>query len=392
MIEQILIFKLEFDRNISKLNIRPIDRPINIPIPNREYGAFEIKSGTGTGKVEAFADDTNVIGKLNRDSIDSIKNNLAQFGTLSGLKCNVDKSAILVTGTNVIPDYVADSGFKPVNKINILGLEISNNLQSLTDNFDKPIEKIRNISNFWRKFRLSLPGRICVAKTLLLSQLTYPGSVLNPTEEQIRTIDNLISDYIVSGLKINRTQVTVCVNKGGLGMINAKSFLQGLQCSWIKRCSGGIIDNWRSNLLTVCGGKFDTLSKKDILPDSSPIIHNIVGSFETFKEKFFEHNENFMSAKIFGNPSLINSYRDRSRFNTDLFPRFINDNSNLVIRDVLTLNSTSARPVLISKPELEILTGTNIPVDLYNNFKIAIRDSFKCLKKIKIEQNFGAER
>jgi hypothetical protein len=111
-----------------------------------------------------------------------------------------------------------------------------------------------------------------------------------------------------------------------------------------------------------------------------------VGSFETFKEKFFEHNENFMSAKIFGNPSLINSYRDRSRFNTDLFPRFINDNSNLVIRDVLTLNSTSARPVLISKPELEILTGTNIPVDLYNNFKIAIQDSFKCLKKIKIEQ------
>jgi hypothetical protein len=101
------------------------------------------------------------------------------------------------------------------------------------------------------------------------------------------------------------------VNKGGLGMINVKSFLQGLQCSWIKRCYGSIIDNWRNNLSTICGGKFDTLSKDDLLPDSSPILYNIVSSFETFKEKFLEHNENFMAAKLFGNPLLINSCRDR---------------------------------------------------------------------------------
>jgi hypothetical protein len=172
MIEQTLIFKLEFDRNISKLNMRPIERPFRLQIPNREYGTFETKSGTGTGKVEAFADDTNVIGRLNRDSIESIKDNLTQFGTLSGLRCNVDKSAILITGTNVIPDCIANSGFRPVNKINILGLEICGDLQKLTDNFDKPIEKIRNISNFWRKFKLSLPYMCCKNATAIAANLS----------------------------------------------------------------------------------------------------------------------------------------------------------------------------------------------------------------------------
>jgi 2C-methyl-D-erythritol 2,4-cyclodiphosphate synthase len=77
------------------------------------------------------------------------------------------------------------------------------------------------MAKFWKKFNLSITGRINVSKSLLLSQLTYAGSIIMPTAEQMSTIENVIIDFIASDLRISKKQVTVSVKKGGMGMLIA---------------------------------------------------------------------------------------------------------------------------------------------------------------------------
>jgi hypothetical protein len=151
----------------------------------RAYGKLE--SGRKTQKVEAFADDNSVMGKNTPEALPAIKEILADFSIRSGLKCNVDKSKIMFVGMgNADPEQ--SCGFEISSKLSILGFEITKNFADISDNFDSIIEKIRNSCHFWQRFRLTLPGRINVAKCLMLSQLAYVGSVVMPEPEQIDAI------------------------------------------------------------------------------------------------------------------------------------------------------------------------------------------------------------
>jgi hypothetical protein len=53
---------------------------------------------------------------MNYDMNENIKENLGNFEVLSGLKCNVDKSQIMVIGcpNDVVPEAVTNSGLKVV--------------------------------------------------------------------------------------------------------------------------------------------------------------------------------------------------------------------------------------------------------------------------------------
>jgi hypothetical protein len=272
----------------------------------RIYG--KIEHDVCTGNAEAFADDSNVISRASQAAILNIREIVLEFGRISGLKCNVDKSIILVTGTDgVVPEYITQSGFKCADTINILGLEIGRDLSQVTNIFNKPLEKIEKIANFWNKFRLSLMGRITVAKSLLLSQLTYAGSILVPTVQQINKAESIINDFIVADMRISKKMVSVSKNKGGLGMLNLANFFAGLQCSWIKRCFDANIDNWQNTIMISCNNVISALDKRDIVKEDHPVLFGIIGAFSKFKECFYKHNENFYQSHIFGNPLLINS-------------------------------------------------------------------------------------
>jgi hypothetical protein len=123
---QIFIYKLDLDPAISPLIRQHLQLPVRhlnpdpVPfhnqnqiidpitnLPVRKYGLKE--SGRETQKVEAFADDNDVIGRLNENSITCIKDTLHNFAVLSGLRCNVDKSKILLLGCDQIPEYVVQS-------------------------------------------------------------------------------------------------------------------------------------------------------------------------------------------------------------------------------------------------------------------------------------------
>jgi hypothetical protein len=200
--EQLFIYKLEFSRAIEPIIPRTPRAIRPLITEERIYG--KVEHDVCTGNAEAFADDSNVIGQATQAAIVNVSEIVSEFGRISGLKCNVDKSIILVTGTDVVPEFITQSGFKCADTINILGLEICRDLSQVTNNFNKPLEKIEKIAKFWNKFRLSLMGRITVAKSLLLSQLTYAGSILVPTAQQINKAETIINDFIVSDLRISK--------------------------------------------------------------------------------------------------------------------------------------------------------------------------------------------
>ncbi len=115
---QILLLKLTFDLQIdgvSEFPTVPGDIP---PLPPTV--------GTYTRKVSAFADDASVIVKYTYDNLLYIKTILEDFGNLSGLVCNLEKTVILPIGDNTNVDArIATLGFQLADKLTILGLEIS---------------------------------------------------------------------------------------------------------------------------------------------------------------------------------------------------------------------------------------------------------------------------
>jgi hypothetical protein len=215
--EQILIFKFELDpriRAIKKSNIErlpgfveggavtrdalPDPAPFNAIvhenriINTRKFGENELDYATE--KVEAFADDNNILALLEQAAILAIKTILFEFAILSGLRCNVEKSQILLVGTDTIPEYVTESGFAVSNELKILGYKVTKNHADLASNFKPAIEKIRRTANFWSRYRLSLLGRINVSKTLMLSQIGFHATIIPVSDEKINEVQRLMED------------------------------------------------------------------------------------------------------------------------------------------------------------------------------------------------------
>jgi hypothetical protein len=156
----------------------------NFLVPQQvEYNVnsfFACESARETGKNESMADDNTTLAMLTSPNLEELRRVMDAFGDISGLQCNYDKTCILKVGPdNPVPDNL--HGFSVTDSITLLGMEVRNGLTNEDEIFQKVHEKIIDIIRFWDLFRLSLPGRISVVKTLLLPQLNYLGCILTPS-------------------------------------------------------------------------------------------------------------------------------------------------------------------------------------------------------------------
>jgi hypothetical protein len=144
---------------------------------------------------------------LDFETVARIKTILEQFGSISGLLCNVEKTTLLPIGQNILlDDRIRDLGFVIVEKVTILGLDI--NRDGVTNsNFIRLLEKIRSIIANWTPYNLSLPGRINVAKSLMYSQINYLGCFLHLPAEYSSAIDNMITGFVKGKLNIAKKRL-----------------------------------------------------------------------------------------------------------------------------------------------------------------------------------------
>jgi hypothetical protein len=303
--EQILIFKLELDNRIVR-----IPRNINTILPiGTDIEVYSAETNRETSNNESLADDNTVLSIIDRESLLTIKSILEQFARFSGLHCNFDKTAILPIFplSDIETTWIHDAGFSPTNKLKLLGAEITSNINDISDNFTGIVEKINALINYWSRFKLSLPGRISVAKTFLISQLTYLGAVFKPTDNQLRTMQDSINNFIRKNLKISDRRIYLPVDKGGVGFFNLGNFLAAQRTTWLLRAAKKRIDNWRYDLHVIAPLNNPLLIRSsDINANRHPILHSICESYEKFYSEFCYCDENYKLGYIYDN----NAFRD----------------------------------------------------------------------------------
>ncbi len=271
---QILLFKLTFALQIEGLIDFP-GHPENLP-------PLPALVSTYQRKVFAFADDANMIVKLEYNSLAIIKQVLSDFGILSGLECNVDKTTILPIGPNIpIDPRIMDLGFKIVNSVTILGLTIEGNSGDVNGNFITILSKIRREVQHWSRFNLSLPGRIAIAKTMMYSQINYLGCFLEIPTEILTQYDTLITNFVKGNMNIAKHRLYKHPSNGGLGLFNLSTFLGAQHCTWVRR-SLALDEQWKIEFFYRINGVPLNCKSRNFNKLMHPTLFLIAGSFKNF--------------------------------------------------------------------------------------------------------------
>ena len=197
-------------------------------------------------KVLQYADDTTLLLRNKRSLMIALQD-IDQFYKISGLRLNRKKSYGLWLGAD------AGSNNKPgditwVEKgqyVKVLGIYFSADREAseIDLNWKDRIEKIEVLIRRWQRRNLSLYGKIIVAKTFLLSQLTYVIQALSLPETVLNTIDSLLFRFIWKKKFSNKKayekvkRVVLCkdISEGGLRMIRVKDQQRVFLLRWLQK-------------------------------------------------------------------------------------------------------------------------------------------------------------
>jgi Reverse transcriptase (RNA-dependent DNA polymerase) len=301
--EQILIFKFELDPEIKRIP-RPVPNIINV-----NPSLFQLESNRDTDKNESLADDNTSLTILEQASLSRIKTNLNDFANLSGLRCNFDKSCVMPTFEPSQDDVevITNLGFKCTDNFKLLGLDINRNLDNIPAIFEGIKQKILTKIRYWERFKLSLPGRITISKTFLISQLNYVGCFLMPPDDAILEIQQLINAFVKGTLNLSTERIYLPPELGGLGMFDLKTFLQAQIVTWIARAYKLPADNWQYDLQSISPHNNIALLRPmdfETRNDCNPILRNFAVAYKDFYGKYTQINGNYKSAYIFDNPAF----------------------------------------------------------------------------------------
>jgi hypothetical protein len=203
-----------------------------------------------------------------------------------------------------IPQTILDLGFNFPNKIKLLGFTLQNYGDIIACNFEHVTERIDNLTRFWERFFLSLPGKIAIYKTLLIPQINYIATIFMPNAEKITELENKMEKFVLGNLVISKAKLYRSVDQGGLGLFPLFSFIQSLQCSWVKRCRKSINDNWRYRIASLSNGNLVNVVNDDYTINRvGSVLKEIIHSFVKLKGMFTQRDNNYMAVPFYCNPA-----------------------------------------------------------------------------------------
>ena len=85
-------------------------------------------------------------------------------------------------------------------------------------------DKISNLIRFWERFNLTLPGRLTIMKTCLISQLNYIGCFLPIPQEAIVNVQRMIHGF-VPFLPVAADILYLPAELGGLSIFEVKKII-----------------------------------------------------------------------------------------------------------------------------------------------------------------------
>jgi hypothetical protein len=264
---------------------------------------FRNESQFETSKSDSFADDNSTGTLLEYGSLFTLKNVLNDFAVFSGLKCNTEKTSLMPIGPRVqISNEILGLGFSVTDSIHILGMDIDRELEHLDANFEKTIVSLKKCVQYWKRYNLTLTGRINVIKSLLFSQILYLGCFIMPSCERMKKIQSILDEFALGTMNFAKNKIYLEKEEGGLGLFNVENFLTGQQSAWIFRANVSTRDNWRFKLRSLCNGDVLCAGTHLIKKEANPVLHGLAASFQNFKKKHDGLHSNFANAIVFNNP------------------------------------------------------------------------------------------
>jgi hypothetical protein len=175
-------------------------------------------------------------------------NEIEIFGSFSGLLLNRNKAEGLWIGKLKNCIYKI-AGINWTDKpIKSLGIYFgNNNEESQKLNWENKIEKMNKLCCAWGKRNLSIVGKKLIIKSLILPLFTFLASVFLVPDTYHKEIEKKCFKFIWNGKpdKVKRNLIINSYERGGLQMIDIKSYCIVLKATWVSRLVSGNISNWK---------------------------------------------------------------------------------------------------------------------------------------------------
>jgi exonuclease III len=187
-------------------------------------------------KILQFADDTALILKNKKSIIKSLET-IVDFGKCSGLKLNISKTELFKLG-NTSEFNVKDINLKWVPEFKYLGIFFSNvPVEMEYKNFRHRLDNMKNLLQIWLQRDLSLKGKVTILKTLAMSQLVYPLSMLKAPGWVVDEAESYFYKFLWNGKpdKVSRKTVIQNIEDGGIKMIDVDSMAMALKCVLVSK-------------------------------------------------------------------------------------------------------------------------------------------------------------
>jgi len=182
-------------------------------------------------KISQFADDTTIITN-DVDSLNSHLQVIDWFGTVSGLKFNRKKTNAMWLGTMKHSRSKILELKSTKDPMKVLGSFLSyNQNKNVEENFKKSIRKMKTKLNLWLSRDLTLYSKSLLAKTLGVSQLIYPASMLSVPTPVIKNVQAELFKFLWKNkkYKIKRVVLYQPLAEGGLNFINFPAVVKSLR-------------------------------------------------------------------------------------------------------------------------------------------------------------------
>jgi hypothetical protein len=162
-------------------------------------------------------------------------------------------------------------------------MDIDQNISNLDQNFFNILDRIRNSISYWKRYNLTLNGRINVIKSLLVSLINHLGCILMPSRQILSSLQKEVDDFAIGKLNVAENRICLPPDYGGLGLFNLEEILTAQQCTWVLRANKSLRDNWRCDLYSLSSGNCLFVSGKIINQNVNPILHVLGTAFERLR-------------------------------------------------------------------------------------------------------------
>jgi hypothetical protein len=265
---------------------------------------------------------------------------------------------------NKIPvsEEIRDLGFDITDSIHILGMDIDSDLNNLDENFSRTVTNLKKCIDYWKRYNLTMVGRINIIKSLLFSQILYLGSFLMPSQGKLKTLQKILDDFALDGTRIAKDRITMPVEMGGLGLFDVEKFLVSQQAGWVFKALKSSRDNWRYKLRALCNGNVLCTGPGIIKETANPILYGISCSFQKVRLSHDSLNSNFVNAFILNNPIFFRGPGNKQPLTLSFLelPKIgTSPMANLRARDFFNVNGVKTRQELVFDCGVDLsLTGT----------------------------------